>query len=36
MEDNIKEMYEKARAAFAVVEFWPQEKVEHLFKGEGK
>lgn len=26
MEDNIKEMYAKARAAFESVEFWPQEK----------
>ena len=30
MEDNIQEMYEKARAAFKQVEFWPQEKVDEM------
>ncbi len=30
MEDNIQEMYEKARAAFSTVEFWPQEKVDEM------
>ncbi|MHB9099683.1 MAG: aldehyde dehydrogenase family protein, partial [Syntrophales bacterium] len=35
MEDNIKEMYEKARAAFKVVEFWPQEKVDEMVLAVG-
>lgn len=30
MEDNIKEMYDRARKAFKVVEFWPQEKVDEM------
>ena len=30
MEDNIEKMYEKARKAFKVVEFWPQEKVDMM------
>jgi len=30
MEDNIQEMYEKAKAAFNTVEFWPQEKVDEM------
>ncbi len=35
MEDNIKEMYEKARAAFKVVEYWPQEKVDEMVLAVG-
>lgn len=35
MEDNIQEMYEKARAAFAVVEFWSQEKVDEMVQAVG-
>jgi sulfoacetaldehyde dehydrogenase len=35
MEDNIREMYEKARAAFAMVEFWPQEKVDEMVLAVG-
>ena len=30
MEDNIQEMYKKARNAFREVEFWPQEKVDEM------
>jgi sulfoacetaldehyde dehydrogenase len=30
MEDNIQEMYQKARQAFKQVEFWPQEKVDEM------
>ena len=30
MEDNIQEMYVKARKAFEQVEFWPQEKVDEM------
>ena len=30
MEDNIQEMYAKARKAFKEVEFWPQEKVDEM------
>jgi sulfoacetaldehyde dehydrogenase len=30
MEDNIQEMYAKAREAFRTVEFWPQEKVDEM------
>ena len=30
MADNIKEMYEKARKAFEVVEFWDQERVDEV------
>jgi len=30
MEDNIKEMYDRARKAFREVEFWPQEKVDEM------
>jgi sulfoacetaldehyde dehydrogenase len=35
MEDNVQEMYEKARAAFAIVEFWPQEKVDEMVLAVG-
>ena len=35
MEDNIREMYEKARAAFKIVEFWPQEKVDEMVLAVG-
>jgi sulfoacetaldehyde dehydrogenase len=30
MEDNIQEMYAKARDAFHVIEYWPQEKVDEM------
>ncbi len=30
MEDNVQDMYESARKAFAVVEHWPQEKVDEM------
>ena len=30
MTDNIKEMYERARRAFEVVESWPQEKADEM------
>ncbi|MBW1777663.1 MAG: aldehyde dehydrogenase family protein [Deltaproteobacteria bacterium] len=30
MEDNIQEMYARARKAFREVEFWPQEKVDEM------
>jgi sulfoacetaldehyde dehydrogenase len=30
MEDNIQEMYAKARKAFKTIEFWPQEKVDEM------
>jgi len=30
MEDNIKEMYGRARKAYREVEFWPQEKVDEM------
>jgi sulfoacetaldehyde dehydrogenase len=30
MEDNIQEMYDRARKAFREVEFWPQEKVDEM------
>jgi sulfoacetaldehyde dehydrogenase len=30
MEDNIQEMYDKARKAFKEIEFWPQEKVDEM------
>jgi sulfoacetaldehyde dehydrogenase len=30
MEENIQEMYEKARKAFEEVEYWPQEKVDEM------
>ena len=30
MEDNIKEMYARARKAFREVEYWPQEKVDEM------
>jgi sulfoacetaldehyde dehydrogenase len=30
MEDNIQEMYDRARKAFREVEFWPQEKVNEM------
>jgi len=35
MEDNIQEMYEKARAAFKTVEYWPQEKVDEMVLAVG-
>lgn len=30
MTDNVKEMYEKARKAFEVIEFWSQEQVDEM------
>ncbi len=30
MADNIKEMYARAKKAFEVIEFWPQEKVDEM------
>jgi sulfoacetaldehyde dehydrogenase len=30
MEDNIQEMYDRARKAFREVEYWPQEKVDEM------
>jgi sulfoacetaldehyde dehydrogenase len=35
MEDNIQEMYQKARKAFEEVEFWPQEKVDEMVLAVG-
>ncbi|MBW1690379.1 MAG: aldehyde dehydrogenase family protein [Deltaproteobacteria bacterium] len=35
MEDNIQEMYERAREAFKEVEFWPQEKVDEMVAAVG-
>jgi len=35
MEDNVREMYEKARAAFKTVEYWPQEKVDEMVLAVG-
>ena len=35
MEDNIQEMYVKARKAFKEVEFWPQEKVDMMVQAVG-
>jgi sulfoacetaldehyde dehydrogenase len=30
MEDNIQEMYDRAKKAFRAVEYWPQEKVDEM------
>jgi len=35
MADNIKEMYERARAAFKIVEYWPQDKVDEMCAAVG-
>ncbi len=35
MEDNIQEMYARARAAFKTVESWPQEKVDEMVAAAG-
>ncbi len=35
MEDNIQEMYAKARKAFEIVEHWPQEKVDEMVLAAG-
>ena len=35
MEDNIQEMYERARKAFETIEFWPQEKVDEMVLAVG-
>ena len=35
MEDDIKEMYARARNAFEEVEFWPQEKVDEMVAAVG-
>ncbi|HOG17854.1 MAG: Sulfoacetaldehyde dehydrogenase (acylating) [Syntrophaceae bacterium PtaU1.Bin231] len=34
-EDNVKGMYDKARAAFKIVEFWPQDKVDDMVLAVG-
>ncbi|MBN2293074.1 MAG: aldehyde dehydrogenase family protein [Pirellulales bacterium] len=35
MEDNIQEMYAKARKAFEIIEYWPQEKVDEMVLAAG-
>ena len=30
MADNVKNMYERARKAFEVIEFWSQEQVDEM------
>ena len=35
MEDNIQEMYRRAREAFREVEYWPQEKVDEMVAAVG-
>jgi len=35
MEDNVKEMYKRARKAFEIVEFWTQEKVDEMVQAVG-
>ena len=35
MEDNMKEMYGRARKAFEEVEFWPQKKVDEMVAAVG-
>jgi len=35
MADNIQEMYERARAAFKTVEYWPQDKVDEMCAAVG-
>jgi sulfoacetaldehyde dehydrogenase len=35
MEDNIQEMYDRARKAFEEVEFWSQEKVDEMVQAVG-
>lgn len=35
MEDNVREMYARARDAFRVIEFWPQEKVDEMVAAVG-
>ena len=35
MEDNIQEMYKKARKAFEIIEYWPQEKVDEMVLAVG-
>lgn len=35
MDDNIQEMYAKARKAFEIVEHWPQEKVDEMVLAAG-
>ena len=35
MQDNIQEMYARARKAFEVVEYWPQEKVDEMVLAAG-
>ncbi len=34
-EDNIQEMYRRARKAFETIEFWPQEKVDEMVAAVG-
>lgn len=35
MEDNIQEMYQRAKKAFEEIEFWPQEKVDEMVLAVG-
>ncbi len=35
MADNIQQMYEKARAAFKIIEYWPQDKVDEMCAAVG-
>ena len=35
MDDNIQEMYARARRAFEIVEHWPQEKVDEMVLAAG-
>jgi len=35
MQDNIQEMYARARKAFEVVQYWPQEKVDEMVLAAG-
>lgn len=35
MEDNLQEMYQRAKKAFEIVEHWPQEKVDEMVAAAG-
>ncbi|MEW6261778.1 MAG: aldehyde dehydrogenase family protein [Thermodesulfobacteriota bacterium] len=35
MSEDIKEMYDRARKAFEIVEFWPQDKVDEMVQAVG-
>lgn len=35
MVDNVKEMYRRARKAFEIIEYWPQEKVDEMVAAVG-